>query len=78
METQSIQIKSRKAYTEYKGVSTIVDQSGRLHYGCSVSSDMLPSLHRSPEAAAKAYDMAMIRRGKPPVNILKPIGRRAV
>ena len=76
METETIKIKSRKPYTEYKGVSTIVDQNGRLHYACSVSSDMLPSLHRNPEAAAKAYDMAMIRRGLPPVNILKPVGRR--
>lgn len=79
METttpETVTIKSRKAYTEYKGVSTIIDSNGRLHYGCSVSSDMMPSLHRTPELAAKAYDIAMIRRGKEPVNILKFVSRR--
>jgi len=76
MESKSIKIKSRKRYTEYQGVSTVVDANGRLYYACSINSDMMPSLHRTPEAAAKAYDIAMIRRGKSPVNILKPLGRR--
>lgn len=74
----SVTIKSRKRLGEYTGVSSVIDAKGNLYYAASISSDTFPSLHRSPQAAARAVDIRLIKQGKSPVNILKPVGRREV
>lgn len=78
METQSVQIKKRTRVSEYAGVSLALDNNGNTWYCASIDSSMLPSFHRSISQAAKAVDIMRIKRGLPPINILKPIGRRAV
>lgn len=76
--TEQIRIKKRTKVSEYVGVSLALDENGNTWYCASIDSSMLPSFHRSIAKAAKAVDIMRIKRGLPPVNILKPIGRRAV
>lgn len=77
METQSVQIKKRSSKgSQYYGVSTIITEQGRLVWGATLTSDLLPAIFSSERQAALHVDKRLIAMGKEPRNILKFVSRR--
>lgn len=71
----SVKINKKTKSKEWFGVCEIVTQQGRLVYGAQPDNKLLPSIHATARAAAKAVDIILIKQGKDPVNILKPVAK---